>query len=89
MVLALVAADIGYINLDAVREMLRLREIRSAGVLSQGAMQIIPTAYEHEKMACLSPVGLKYSEKRQLVEKFLDFCRSDGKMVFAEFGYVN
>jgi len=88
LVLALLAADVAYINLDAVKEVLRSREIRSAVVLSLGSMDIILTAYEHEKMVRVWVIGLKYTEKRQLVEKFLDLCRSDGKMIFVEFGYV-
>jgi len=51
-------------------------------------MEIIPTAYEHEKMVRVWAIGQSYSEKTRLVEKFLDFCRSEGKKVFKEFGYV-
>jgi len=68
---------------------------RDAGVMWNGiahnfldAIEIVPTSYEYDKVIGVWVIGLKYSEKRQLVEKFLDFCRSDGKMIFAEFGYV-
>jgi molybdate transport system substrate-binding protein len=68
---------------------------RDAGVMWNGiahnfldAIEIVPTPYEYEEVIGVWVMGLKYTEKRRLVEKFLDFCRSDGKMVFAEFGYV-
>ncbi len=68
---------------------------RDAGVMWNGiahnfldAIEIVPTPYEYDKVIRVWVMGLSYSKKKQLVERFLDFCRSDGKMVFAEFGYV-
>jgi hypothetical protein len=88
VVLALLAADVAYVNLDSVREVFRWPELRSAVWLSLDAVEAIPTAYEHEKSVRVSVIRLSCNEKGRLVEKFLDFRRSDGKMIFAEFGYV-
>lgn len=68
---------------------------RDAGVMWNGiahnfldAIEIVPTPYKYDKVIRVWVMGLSYSKKKQLVEKFLDFCRHDGKMIFAEFGYV-
>ncbi len=68
---------------------------RDAGVMWNGiahnfldAIEIVPTPYEYDKVVRVWAMGLSYSRKKQLVEKFLEFCRDDGKMIFAEFGYV-
>ncbi|NQT82648.1 substrate-binding domain-containing protein [bacterium] len=68
---------------------------RDAGVMWNGiahnfldAIEIVPTPYEYDKVIRVWVIGLKYTEERQLVEEFLDFCKSDGKAIFEEFGYV-
>jgi len=68
---------------------------RDAGVMWNGvahnfldAIEIVPTPYEYEEVIRVWVMGLSYSGNRQLVEKFLDFCRSDGRAIFEEFGYV-
>jgi molybdate transport system substrate-binding protein len=68
---------------------------RDAGVMWNGtahnfldAMEIIPTPYEYDEVIRVWAMGLKYSRKKPLVEKFLDFCHSEGTKVFTEFGYV-
>ncbi len=68
---------------------------RDAGVMWNGiahnfldVIEIIPTPYEYEKEIRVWVMGLSYSKKKKLVEQFLDFCRSKGKEVFEEHGYV-
>jgi len=68
---------------------------RDAGVMWNGmahnfldAVEIIPTPYEYDEVIRVWIMGLKYSKRKNAVEKFLDFCRRDGKKTFAEFGYV-
>ncbi len=68
---------------------------RDAGVMWNGvahnfldAIEIVPTPYEYDEEIRVWVMGLKYSEKENALAKFLAFCSSEGKKVFAEFGYV-
>jgi molybdate transport system substrate-binding protein len=68
---------------------------RDAGVMWNGtahnfldAIDIVPTPYEYETVIRVWIIGLKYSKNPRLVGQFLDFCRSEGKRIFADFGYV-
>lgn len=68
---------------------------RDAGVMWNGvahnfldALEIVPTPYEYDTIIKVWVMGLSYSSNKQLVEKFLDFCCTNGKAVFGEFGYV-
>ena len=88
LMLALLAADIAYVNLDAVWEVPCWPEIRSAVSLSLNAVEIILTAYEYETTGRVSVIPLSFSHKRRLAEKFPDFCPSSGKTIFEEVGYV-
>lgn len=68
---------------------------RQAGVMWNGTahnfldgIRIVPTPYEYDETIRVWVMGLSYSGRRDLVERFLDFCRSEGPKVFAAFGYV-
>jgi molybdate transport system substrate-binding protein len=68
---------------------------RDAGVMWNGtahnfldALEIVPTPYEYDKVIRVWVMGLGYTDKKQLVEEFLDFCRGNGNKIFEEFGYV-
>jgi len=68
---------------------------RGAGVMWNGtahnfldAIEIVPTPYEYDKEIRVWVMGLSYSKKKELVKRFLDFCRSKGKGIFEEYGYV-
>ncbi len=68
---------------------------RDVGVMWNGtahnfldALEIVPSPYEYDKVIRVWVMGLSYSKKKKDVERFLDFCRSSGKAVFEEFGYV-
>jgi len=68
---------------------------RDAGVMWNGVahnwlddIEIVPTPYEYEKEIRVTVIGLSYSEKRELVERFLAFSEANGEAVFREFGYV-
>jgi len=68
---------------------------RDAGVMWNGvahnfldAIEIVPTPYEYDKVIHVWVIGLSYAENKRLVQKFLDFCQSEGRMIFEEFGYV-
>jgi molybdate transport system substrate-binding protein len=68
---------------------------RDAGVMWNGtahnfldALEIVPTPYEYDKVIRVWVMGLSYTDKKQFVEEFLDFCRGNGNKIFEEFGYV-
>ena len=52
------------------------------------AIEIVPTPYEYDSEIRVGVIGLSYSEKKDLVERFLKFVDEKGKGVFQEFGYV-
>jgi molybdate transport system substrate-binding protein len=51
-------------------------------------IEIVPTPDEYDEEIRVAVMGLSYSKKKDLVEKFLDFCQTRGKKVFSEFGYT-
>jgi len=68
---------------------------RDAGVMWNGvahnwldAIEIVPTPYEYEQEIRVAVIGLGYSKKKELVERFLQFAETDGEGIFKEFGYV-
>jgi len=68
---------------------------RDAGIMWNGVahnwrddIEVVPTPYEYEKEIRVTVIGLSYSEKRELVERFLAFSEANGEAVFREFGYV-
>lgn len=68
---------------------------RDAGVMWNGvahnwldAIEIVPTPYEYDNEIRVGVMGLSYSKKKELVERFLKFVDEHGEEVFAEYGYV-
>jgi len=68
---------------------------RDAGIMWNGvahnwldAIEIVPTPYEYDDEIRVTVIGLSYSKKRDLVEKFLAVAESRGEDIFREFGYV-
>ena len=68
---------------------------RDAGVMWNGMahnwlddIEIVPTPYEYDHEVRVGVIGLSYSPKKELIEKFLDFAQRRGRKVFQEFGYV-
>jgi len=51
-------------------------------------IEIVPTPNEYDTEVRVAVMGLSYSGKKDLVERFLDFCETHGKKVFREFGYT-
>ena len=68
---------------------------RDAGIMWNGvahnwfdAIEIVPTPYEYDDEIRVSVIGLSYSKKRDLVEKFLTVAEARVEVIFREFGYV-
>ncbi len=68
---------------------------RDAGIMWNGVahnwlddIEIIPGPYEYDDEIRVAVMGLSYSKKKDLVEKFLEFSKKHGKEIFTEFGYV-
>lgn len=68
---------------------------RDAGIMWNGMahnwladIEIVPTPYEYDKEVRVGVMGLSYSPKKELIEKFLTFAQRRGRKIFKEFGYV-
>ena len=68
---------------------------RDAGIMWNGvahnwldAIEMVPTPYEYDEEIRVTVIGLSYSKKRELVEKFLTVAEARGEVIFREFGYV-
>jgi len=68
---------------------------RDAGIMWNGvahnwldALDIVPAPYEYDEEVRVCVMGLSFSKKKDLVEKFLDFCETHGKQIFTQYGYV-
>jgi molybdate transport system substrate-binding protein len=79
---------------DVVATQIKLGH-RDAGVMWNGMahnwltdIEIVPTPYEYDKEVRVGVIGLSYSPKKGLIEKFLAFSQRRGRKVFQEFGYV-
>jgi len=67
---------------------------RDAGIMWNGiannfrdVITIVPIPYEYDEIR-VAVLGLSYTEKKESVERFLDFIAKHGREVFAEFGYT-
>ena len=76
-----------------VASMIKL-DHRDAGVMWNGMaynwrddIEIVPTPYEYDEEIRVCIMGLSYSKKTELVEKFLQFAERRGKEIFEEMGY--
>jgi len=68
---------------------------REVGVMWNGTahnfldtLEIIPTPYEYDETIRVWVMGLSYSPQPDLVKQFLEFCKTEGRKVFAAHGYV-
>jgi molybdate transport system substrate-binding protein len=68
---------------------------RDAGIMWNGKahgyldkIEIVPCPYEYDTKKEVAVMGLSYTKKKDIVEKFLDFIEKNGPAVFEEFGYV-
>ena len=68
---------------------------RDAGVMWNGvahnwldALEVVPARYEYGDEIRVAVIGLSYSKKKALVERFLEFSEIQGPRVFGEHGYV-
>jgi molybdate transport system substrate-binding protein len=52
------------------------------------SLDVVPTPYEYDTEIRVHVIGLKYSKHSDLVEKFVEFARTEGKSVFARHGYT-
>jgi len=76
-----------------VASMIKL-DHRDAGIMWNGMaynwredIEIVPTPYEYDEEIRVCIMGLSYSKKTELVEKFLQFAEKRGKEIFQEMGY--
>ena len=68
---------------------------REAGVMWNGTaytfrddLDIVPTPYEYDETIKVWVMGLSYTKNEAAVRGLLDFARSEGTGIFAEYGYV-
>jgi len=52
------------------------------------SVDIVPTPYEYETAIRVLVIGLSYSDRPDLVKKFVAFAQKEGPPLFARFGYV-
>lgn len=53
-----------------------------------GTVDIVPTPYEYATAIRVLVIGLSYSDRPDLVKRFVDFAREEGPPLFERFGYV-
>lgn len=51
-------------------------------------LEIVPTPYEYDTEIRVHVIGLSYSKQPKLVEKFVEFARTEGVAIFAGHGYT-
>ena len=51
-------------------------------------LQVVKTPYEYDDEIRLSVIGLNYSKHPELVKKFMQFTKKNGKRIFAEHGCI-
>ncbi len=51
-------------------------------------LEIVQTRYEYDTEIRVHVIGLSYSKSPKLVERFIEFARTDGTTIFAKHGYV-
>ena len=66
-----------------------------AGVMWNGtaytfkdALDIVPTLYEYDETVRVWVMGLSYTKNEDLVKQFLEFVKTEGPRIFAEYGYT-
>jgi molybdate transport system substrate-binding protein len=52
------------------------------------SLEVVRTPYEYDQEIRVHIIGLSYTEKPGLLEKFIEFARGRGPEIFAEYGYV-
>lgn len=52
------------------------------------SLDIVPTPYEYDTEIGVQVIGLNYSKYPDLVKRFVEFARSEGKDIFARHGYT-
>ncbi|MFQ5810219.1 MAG: substrate-binding domain-containing protein [Armatimonadota bacterium] len=68
---------------------------REAGVMWTGtahtfrdSIEVVPTPYEYDETIRVWVMGLSYTENEALVRQFLEFVKTEGPPIFAEYGYT-
>jgi molybdate transport system substrate-binding protein len=68
---------------------------RDAGVMWNGtahtfkdSLEVVPTEYEYDETIRVWVMGLSYTQKKALVEQFLEFVKTEGAPIFTEYGYT-
>jgi len=51
-------------------------------------LEIVPTPYEYDIERRVHVIGLNYSKHPEWIQQFVEFARTRGKEIFAEYGYV-
>jgi len=52
------------------------------------SLEVIKTPYEYDEEIRVHIIGLSYTKKPELLKQFIDFARTKGPDIFAEYGYV-
>jgi molybdate transport system substrate-binding protein len=52
------------------------------------SLEVVKTPYEYDEENRVHIIGLSYSEEPELLKQFIEFARTKGPGIFAEYGYV-
>jgi molybdate transport system substrate-binding protein len=52
------------------------------------SLEVVRTPYEYDEERRVHIIGLNYSKKPELLKQFIEFARTRGPEIFAEYGYV-
>ena len=51
-------------------------------------LEVARTPYEYDSEIRVRVIGLSYSKRPEVVKRFMEFVRTEGPRIFAEYGYV-
>lgn len=52
------------------------------------SLEVVKTPYEYDEEKRVHIIGLSYTKRPELLKQFMNFARTKGPDIFAEFGYV-
>jgi molybdate transport system substrate-binding protein len=52
------------------------------------SLEVVKTPYEYDEEIRVHIIGLSYTKKPELLKQFIDFARTKGPDIFAQYGYV-
>jgi ABC-type molybdate transport system substrate-binding protein len=52
------------------------------------SLEVVKTPYEYDEEIRVHIIGLSYTKKPEALRQFINFARTKGPEIFAEYGYV-